>query len=140
MKRGRILHLEDDVEWIQHIQSLLDDHYDVYPVSTPEEASRLLLGLANKGLKIDFAIIDISLTFADPHEKSGFLLIKALEETSVLQGHRIIVLSGYSYIDDNLRVAFRDYDVVDVFDKGNFIEERDRFRQLIAETIERLKS
>jgi len=57
-----------------------------------------------------------------------------------MRGHSIIVLSGYSEIDQNLRVAFREYDVVDVFDKGSFLEERSCFKQLIDKIIERLRS
>ena len=113
MKKGKILHLEDDPEWIQHIRSLLDDDYDVYPASSQEEAVRLLWDMANSGLKIDFAVIDISLVLSDAYDKQGFLFIEALEESGVLQGHSIIVLSAYSEIDGNLRAAFRDYDVVD---------------------------
>ncbi len=140
MKAQRIFHLEDDPEWVEHLKILLGDTYDVYSASNPEEAAQLFVEMAGDGLKFDLAIIDISLILGDPSDKQGFQFTEALQSSGVMRGHSIIVLSGYSEVDQNLRVAFRDYDVIDVFDKGNFLEERSQFKQVIAETVERLRS
>jgi hypothetical protein len=44
----------------------------------------------------------------------------------------VIVLSGYLEIDQNMRKAFRDYRVLDVFDKGDFADEADQFAKMVA--------
>ena len=138
--KGRVFYLEDDLEWIGHIQSLLGDDYDLYCAGSQEEAAKLFQEMAEEDLRFDVAIIDISLILGDPHDKQGLQFVEALESSGVMQGHSIVVLSGYSQVDQNWRVAFREYEVVDVFDKGDFLEERPQFKELIAEIIERLKS
>ena len=138
--KGRIFHLEDRADWIRRVRNLLGDEHDYYSASNLEEAAKLFKELAADGLKFDLAIIDISLIRDDPHDKQGFKFIEALETSGVMLGHSVIVLSGYSEIDDNLRVAFRDYDVVDVFDKGRYKEEKSQLKQSVEQIIERLKS
>jgi CheY-like chemotaxis protein len=139
MSKGRIFHLEDKDDWIQRVNKLLGDEHDLYSASSLEEAALLFRELAEEGLKFDLAIIDISLIKDDPHDKQGLEFIEALEKSNVMLGHSIIVLSGYSHIDENLRTAFRDYDVVDVFDKGKFADEKSHFVKTIEETIGKLK-
>lgn len=139
MKKGRILHLEDHPEWIEHVREVLSTDYDLYSAGTEEEAAQLFYDLNKDGLKIDLAIIDISLVLHDAHDKQGFHFIEALENSGVMLGDNIIVLTGYAEIDENLRVAFRDYHVVDVFDKGNFVDEKNAFKQKIEEIIRDLQ-
>lgn len=133
--KGRILHLEDDQEWLENIRSLLKG-YDLYQATSVQDAARILFDLAASSLKCDLVIVDISLVFADAHDKGGFRFIDALENAGVLPGQAIIMLSAYPEVDDNMRTAFRKYKVHDVFDKGNFVEEKDDFLERIAEVIE----
>lgn len=140
MKKGRIFHLEDHSEWLKHIQDLLGEEYDLYSATNEEDAAKLFWEMAAEGMKFDLAIVDISLVLGDSEDKQGFKFLRELEKSGVMYGHNIIVLTGYPDVDDNLRVAFRDYDVQDVFDKANFVEERHQFKQRIEEIIDRLHS
>lgn len=139
MTKGRILHLEDEPEWIQHVKDLLGKDYDLESVGTQEAAAKLFMDMAAEGSKFDLAIIDISLVLHESRDKQGFAFIDRLQESGVMQGHSIIVLTGFPDVDQNLRVAFRDYDVVDVFDKGSFKEERSQLKSAVDETIRRLR-
>lgn len=136
MHKGRIFHLEDEAEWIGHIQKLLGKNHDLYSAASLPQAARLFQELHDDGLKFDVAIIDISLIQYDAHDSQGFRFIDALEESGVLPGHNIIVLTAYPNVDENMRRAFRDYVVRDVFDKIRFPEERRDLAKLIEEIIE----
>ncbi|MBC8553091.1 MAG: hypothetical protein H8D23_25985 [Candidatus Brocadiales bacterium] len=140
MSKGRIFHLEDKADWIQRVQNLLGKGFDYYSASSLTDAAQLFKDLADDGLKFDIAIIDVSLITDDPHDKQGFKFIEALEASGVMLGHSIIVLSGYSDVDENLRVAFRDYAVIDVFDKGKFKDEKGKLKQKIEQTITQMQS
>ena len=140
MKKGRVFHLEDRADWIRRVRSLLGDEYEYHSAKSLGEAAKLFYELAADDLKFDLAIIDISLIKDDPFDKQGLKFIEALETSGVMLGHSIIVLSGYSEIDENLRIAFRDYDVVDVFDKARYKEEKAQLKQTVEQIIERLKS
>ena len=86
MKKGRIFHLEDDPEWIEHVVNLLGDDYDLYSASNPEEAAKLFMEMSSSEpkLKFDLAVIDISLILGDPHDKLGFKFIEALQSSGVM--------------------------------------------------------
>jgi len=135
MKKGRILHLEDDPQWVENVQKLLGSSHDLYAAASPKEAASLFMEMANENLKFDLAIIDISLILHDAHDKKGFEFIEALEESGVMEGHKIIVLTGYPEVDQNWRKAFRDFDVVDVFDKGTLIDNKAEFIKEVSEAI-----
>jgi CheY-like chemotaxis protein len=142
MKKGRIFHLEDDPEWVEHIQDLLGNEYEIYSASNLEQAAELFVNQAAEGHKFDLAIIDISLIMGKGSDKKGFKFIEALEKNDVLQGFTIIVLSGFTQWGEtpNWRIAFRDYNVVDVYDKGDFKEEKEMFKQRVNEIINLLKN
>ena len=139
MAYGRILYLEDEPDWVGHISDLLGRDYDLYCVSSQEEAALLFEEMRMDGRRLDLAIIDISLIQGDPHDKKGLKFVDALERTGVMLGHSIIVLSGNNEVDDNLRVAFRDYDVADVFDKGDFVEQQSALKATVDRIIEELR-
>jgi CheY-like chemotaxis protein len=138
--KGRVLHLEDLKDWIRHVRELIGDEYDLYSVTSVKDAARLLHEMAVEGLKFDLAIVDISMDDLNAHDKGGFKFAEALEQSGVLPGKSIIILSGYLDVDENWRVAFRDYDVVDVFDKATLVDQLDQFKKTIADTVERTKS
>lgn len=140
MKKGRIVHLEDEPEWIGHVNNLLGQEYDLYAVSTQGEAARTFVELSKEKLKVDLAIIDISLVRGEGKDKQGLNFIDLLEQHGILPGKAIIILTGYPEVDDNLRKAFRDYRVRDVFDKGEFVDKRADFKELVDETIQEIKS
>jgi response regulator RpfG family c-di-GMP phosphodiesterase len=137
VKKGRVFYLEDDPDWLEIVQRLLAGDYDLYSASSQEEAATLFWEMASDRLEVDVAVIDVSLVYGDAHDKQGFKFIDALNNSGVMRGDTIIVLSGYSDIDENLRVAFRDYHVDDVFDKGTLVEHQEEFKERIDKIIER---
>ena len=139
MEKGRIFYLEDEKEWIERVRELLADEYDFYAASSLKEAVQLFNEMAADDLKIDLALIDVSLIKDDAHDKKGLKFVEALEKSGIMLGHSIIILSAYTQTDENWRVAFRDYQVVDVYDKGNYADERLELKQTIKETIEKLR-
>ncbi|MCP5098867.1 MAG: hypothetical protein GY943_25225 [Chloroflexi bacterium] len=52
-----------------------------------------------------------------------------------MNGNNIIVLSGNVSVDDNWRRARHGFKVADVFDKGDFADEEDRFKQIVNKTV-----
>jgi CheY-like chemotaxis protein len=146
--KGKILHLEDDPEWIEHVRALLGEKYDLHSVTNLEEAAQRVIEVYRAGDRIDLAICDINLTGA-----RSVQLHRAAESARIgisgpvpplfepISGAGedidVIVLSGYLEIDQNMRKAFRDYRVLDVFDKGDFADEAEQFAELIAMAVAR---
>lgn len=140
MKKGRILHLEDNKDWIESIQVLIGKEYDLYSVTSKEEAAKLISELKQDGLVFDMAVVDISLVRSNIYDKKGFEFVENLEKNGLMLGHSIIILSGNLDVDENWRIAFRNYDVVDVFDKGKFVAQKHELKKTIDNTIKRLRS
>lgn len=135
MRRGRILHLEDEPEWRDHVRRVLGREHDVYSASSLGQAVMLFQKAHDDGLEFDVAIIDLSLAPYDFSDHQGFRFIGALEEQGILPGDNIIVLTAYSNVDENMKRAFRDYKVRDVFDKIRFVEQRLDLQRLVDEIV-----
>jgi CheY-like chemotaxis protein len=138
--KANILHLEDDPEWIEHVRRFLGNKYNYFFAMSMEEAAKLFWEMATDGLEFDLVIVDLSLVLGDAHDIQGLEFVGMLRKHNAMLGHQIIILSGYVDIDPYWRIAFRDYDVADVFDKSDFVDERERLMQLIDLIIERLRS
>ncbi len=130
MKKGAILHLEDDPDWIFHIQKLLNDEYDVRPAKNQEEAARVVIDL---GSSLNLAILDISLKLQNAHDKQGFQFLRNLKFSKLQESLKVIVLSGFSNMNRNFDIVnnFGMFEIIGVFDKGDFLEKRDAIKQLI---------
>ncbi len=130
MKKIKILHLEDDPDWIEIVRDSLKG-YNVHSARTLEEAFDLY-----KGANFDIAILDISLIPGDSQDDQGEFLLNALEGLSILPGKRIIILSAYltgSY-QDRTRKYFKHYRVMDAIPKQYF--DSKEFRKLVKDAIE----
>ena len=138
MKKGGILHLEDDPDWIFHVQKLLGNAYDVRSARNQEEAAHAVIDLGNS---LNLAIIDISMKLLNAYDKQGFQFLENLKSSTLQENLKVIVLSGFSNVDRNLDRAlnFGMYDVVGVFDKGDFLEKRREIKQLIDGVVLELK-
>jgi CheY-like chemotaxis protein len=131
--RPRILLLEDKDNWIHLVSLLLKNDYDVIPAKTLEDARRLVASSV-----FHLAIVDISLIPEDRFDEQGFQLMADLRATEILRDMSIIVLSGYPDVEgaetpERVRVAFRDYKVVDFFDKSRF--DKAEFKRTVVEAI-----
>lgn len=131
--RPRILLLEDKDNWIHLVSLLLKDDYDVMAAKTLEDARQLVATNA-----FHLAIVDISLIPEDQFDEQGLQLIADLRTTEILRDMSIIVLSAYPEVEgaktpERWRVAFRDYNVVDFFDKNRF--DRAEFKRTVAEAV-----
>lgn len=143
--KGKILHLEDDPEWIEHVRLLLGDKYDLHSVTDLEAAARRVIEVYKSGEHFDLAICDINLQVREVFNYTGLpnrhglefldMFRRFLADRGADEDIDVIVLSGYLELDQNMRMAFRDYRVLDVFDKGNFADEAAAFTALVDKTV-----
>lgn len=151
MKKGKILYLEDNPEWVEHINELLAE-YDVHTADTFLDASASF----SPDEKYDLAIIDIDIKIKDTfiarenryyedeiHPKGGFMFIRQLLESKggYLREGNIIILSGRVQNDNNWQVLTEEFHVAGVFDKGDFLDKMDELKSLVDSivTINRTK-
>lgn len=115
-RRKKILHLEDDPEWVEIVRNALNG-YTVYGAHNLKEATKIA---AKKNF--DLAILDISLIPGDSQDDKGERFLKALEGIPLLPGKRIIILSAYllGSNQDRTRKYFRYYKVLDAIPKQRF--------------------
>ena len=131
--RPRILLLEDEGNWVHLITLLLSDEYDVVPAADLEAARDLVSSSV-----FHLAIVDISLVPGNRFDEDGLQFIEDLRVTEILRDMSIIVVSGYPRVHeaetpDRVRVAFRELNVVDFFDKSRF--DRALFVQTVAKAV-----
>ena len=131
--KPRILLLEDRDNWIHLVSMLLKNEYDIAAVKNLEDARHLVMNNV-----FHLAIVDISLIPEDQYDEQGLQLIADLRTTEILRDMSIIVLSAYPEVEgaetpERWRVAFRDYDVVDFFDKNRF--DKEDFKQAVAKAV-----
>jgi hypothetical protein len=69
--KGKILHLEDDPEWIEHVRALLGDRYDLHSVTNLEEAAQRVIEVYRAGDRFDLAICDINLQVREVFNYTG---------------------------------------------------------------------
>jgi CheY-like chemotaxis protein len=134
MKKGIILHLEDDDEWVKIIHKLLEIDYEVHSARSYKQAKAKFVEISKDDPKI-LLIVDISLEPGEPEAKHGFDFLQLLQELELTDHLKIIVLSGRPSIAVDQRVAFVDYYAKDVFDKAKFVEEEERFLTKVAESF-----
>jgi DNA-binding NtrC family response regulator len=127
-----ILHLENEVDWINEVKRILSDEYDVRSARTLREATMMLRDTA-----IDAAVIDISLVRDDANDVQGEEFMDALEAAGILPGNRIIVLSAHlddMVYHDRMRRYFRDFDTWDVMKKQTF--KPDELKKHMREAVQ----
>jgi CheY-like chemotaxis protein len=126
----KILHLEDDNDWIEIVRNALDG-YEVHGAHNLREAVKLY-----SDQLFEVVILDISLIPDDSQDIQGEQLLKALEGLQILPGKRIIILSAYLLglaNEDRTRKYFKFYDVMDAIPKQKF--DSKEFREIVDEAI-----
>ena len=131
----KILHLEDDPEWVDIVQNALTG-YRVYSAHTLQEAAHLY-----SDQEFDAAILDISLIPGDSQDQQGERFLKALKALNILPGKRIIILSAYLKglgNQERTRKYFKDFDVMDAIPKQQFNSEE--FREIVEDAVKAPKA
>lgn len=129
----RVLIIEDDIEWVGILKPLLDNvgfHCEV--------ANNYIDAIKKIGAFSPLALIlDLNLGNTDfnQNEWDGWQLAEAAKERNISS----IVLTGY-HQDYIFGRAFREFDVVDVFDKKNFYNRKAVFIQRVHEAIKKTQN
>lgn len=114
-RKGRILVVDDLQEWRRQITSVLQrGGYIVDAVSSPQEALERLNTTLYHAL-----ILDIRMDEANFNNVDGIELLRQLHEQNFTEAVKVIMLSAYG-TSDQMRQAFRNYDVVDFLSKSQF--------------------
>lgn len=126
----RILHLEDDPEWVEFVHYALKG-YVVNSARNLKDAAKLA-----SRKTFDLVILDISLIPGDSQDIQGERFLKALEGLSIIPSKRIVILSAYLLDSDQKRTRkyFKDYKVFDAIPKQKF--DSKEFRKIIDEAIQ----
>lgn len=124
-RRKKVLHLEDDPEWVEIVRNSLKE-YTVYSAHNLKEAAKIA---THK--KFDLAVLDISLIPGDSQDNKGERFLKALEGIPLLPGKRIIILSAYllGSNQERTRNYFKYYKVLDAIPKQKF--DSKEFKEVI---------
>lgn len=117
-KRGRILVVDDQADWCKSlVEYLTRAGFLADAVSTAEEALRRL----EEGL-YHLLVLDIRLRDGDTSDVKGFDLLNELKQRCLTEAIRIIMLSAHG-TREQMRAAFRDYEVADFLSKDQFSEQ-----------------
>jgi len=120
--RMKVLVVEDEHRWQETLRKILeDDGYSVHIASSYAEAWRGL----QQGL-YHLAVINLRLSKVDQEDLDGMVLLGEVFD----KGTPSIVVSAYGTVEE-VRRAFKEYGVVDFFDKGRF--DAEKFRQAVNE-------
>ncbi|MCA9897035.1 MAG: hypothetical protein H6654_07040 [Ardenticatenaceae bacterium] len=141
MTLGVILHVEDDDNWIEIIKKLLQDKKPNLIIQSAKslKEARLLYGdFLLTGHVPELVILDISLVMENKNDKSGIEFAETLISFGLTEKTSIIILSENVNIE-NLVELFRKYKttVADVFRKGEFRDEIDRFVETVLKCLEK---
>ncbi len=125
----KILHVEDDPEWIDIVRNSLEG-FVVFSAHDLKEAVKL-----SSRKKFDAAILDISLVPDDSQDAQGERFLNALEGLSLLPGKRIIILSAYllGSNQERTRKYFRYYKVLDAIPKQKF--DSKEFKEMVESAV-----
>ncbi len=142
-KKGSILHLEDEEDWVTHVSDLLGEEYEIHSASSYMGAVEHATSLT-----FDLAIVDIDIIKEETylwsenvlvekrdHEKGGFDFVQELQSRNILEGKKIIILSGHVHDGDNWSEASHVYNVAGRFDKGDFLDDKQKIKDLVDRII-----
>lgn len=125
-----IIHVEDDEDWRDFVKKLLaNEENRLILAAENANAAKIIYGdyLIN-GHVPELVILDISLIPDNREDKGGIEFLELLISFGLTEKTSIIILSE-NIGTQNLVDLFRKYNtsIVDVFSKGNFRDEIDRF-------------
>jgi DNA-binding NtrC family response regulator len=125
--RGKILIVEDFVDWRELLKGLLQrEGHRVEAVATLQEAREYL----SKTKELDLAILDIRLVETDETNQDGMRLLGEIDERQLFTN--VIMITGHGTMESQ-RKAFREYHAFDFFRKEQFDSEE--FRQAVREAV-----
>ena len=126
--KPRILHLEDNQDWVTEIKSILGEEYEVVAGA---DSLPVAVALLDTDL-FDLALVDLSLVPSDANHRGGFEFIPYLRRSDLWRDLPVIVFTGYGQKEDAI-TAFEDYNVFRFLEKHNF--GRDELRNKVAEAV-----
>ena len=114
-RSGRILIVDDLAKWRkQLVNTLQRNNFSVEAVKNVSEALERL-----NNTTYHIVILDIRLKDNDPSNIEGIGLLQELDKRGLKDATKVIMLSGYGTLDQ-MRRAFREYEVADFLSKDNF--------------------
>jgi CheY-like chemotaxis protein len=114
-RQGRILILDDLRKWREQLVEMLKRNgFYADSVATAAEALEVL----NK-THYHVLVLDIRMDRDDPGNKDGIILLGELDKRGLSEAIKVIILSAYG-TQERMRLAFKDYKVVDFLSKDNF--------------------
>jgi CheY-like chemotaxis protein len=129
MSRNTILVVEDDPDWREILQSTVEENGFVCGVVSDYPSATSVLPL----LKPSALVLDLNLAGSGHKErdwKGWDLAAESLE-----QGVSSIIVTGYAGATVSSR-AFREFSVIDLFDKADWPEYRELFVRRLSEAVE----
>jgi CheY-like chemotaxis protein len=127
--QGRVLVVDDLEPWREQlVETLQQDGFYAASASTATEVLEQL----DEAL-YHLLILDIRLADTDPGNIDGIDLLRELEKRGLSEATKVIMLSAHD-TKEHMRLAFRDYKVVDFLSKDNFT------KQLFLESVQRVFS
>ena len=109
----QVLYLEDTDEWAEELVIHLGDEFKVVRAKDVDEALTVI-----KEQDIEFVIADISLIQDDGSDQGGFNFLSYIQESELYSSIPVAILSAYTQFD-NVHEAFKEYEIVDFFDKAS---------------------
>jgi CheY-like chemotaxis protein len=112
-RQGRILVIDDLENWRKEVvEALQDEGFYADAVSTVDDALERL----NETL-YHLLILDIRMVDTDPSNKEGIDLLGELEQRGLSEAINVIILLSAYGTQERMRMAFKDYKVVDFLSK-----------------------
>jgi CheY-like chemotaxis protein len=114
-RQGRILIADDLKKWREQLVEMLERN-DFYAASVASAATAL--EELNKIL-YHVLVLDIRMDRDDARNQDGIILLSKLDEQGLSEAIKVLILSAYG-TQERMRLAFKDYKVVDFLSKDNF--------------------
>lgn len=116
--QGRVLVVDDLEQWREQlVETLQRNGYYAESASTVSEVLQQL-----DETLYHLVILDIRLADSDPGNIDGIDLLRELEKRGLNEATKVIMLSAHD-TKEHMRLAFRDYKVVDFLSKDNFTKQ-----------------
>lgn len=129
-----ILCLDDEEDWLEYYEERFSQKYTVKKAKSLLEAEKIL-----ESPDVKFALVDISLIPNDSKDTGGFKFLDKLQSLGLIRDLPTVIITSIQD-DQNMRKAFTEYGVKDVFYKKNITEERIKLERLIASEIDKSSS
>lgn len=131
---GNILVVDDNPDWRNKLKAILEeDGFYVWTAEGRQEAVGVLLEQP-----LHVAVIDLKLNAADLSKDEGFTLLEEVQRLGLNDMIYSIMLTGYATTEGTRR-AFKQYGVIDFFEKSKFKAQRERFQQAVREAMIKAK-